>query len=128
MLIVVTNQLDDGRSDQRLEVVEQMHAHMLGALPLDRVEVCSDPAPEGSPCYKPAPGLFLRATAELDLDLSRSYTIGDRWRDVDCGYAAGCTTIYIDRGYREDLRRQPPFHASCLMEASEIILRDCEKS
>jgi D-glycero-D-manno-heptose 1,7-bisphosphate phosphatase len=48
--------------------------------------------------------------------------VGDRWRDVDCGHAAGCRTIFIDYGYAETLRQQPEFRCGSLLEAARIIL------
>jgi D-glycero-D-manno-heptose 1,7-bisphosphate phosphatase len=48
--------------------------------------------------------------------------VGDRWRDVDCGHAAGCRTVFIDRGYAEALKQPPDFRAKNLLEAAEIIL------
>jgi D-glycero-D-manno-heptose 1,7-bisphosphate phosphatase len=125
VLVVATNQPDVGRGTQSREVVEGMHARMSAALPIDRIEVCYDPAPEGSECYKPAPGMLLRAAFQMALDLSKSFMVGDRWRDVDCGLAAGCTTIFIDRGYAEKLRGQPDFRAENLLDAAEIILLRC---
>jgi D-glycero-D-manno-heptose 1,7-bisphosphate phosphatase len=66
--------------------------------------------------------MLLRAAGELGIDLSASYMVGDRWRDIDCGHAAGCTTIFIDYGYREALNKQPHFRAPNLLAASDIIL------
>jgi len=123
VLIVATNQPDVGRGVQSREAVEGMHARMAAALPIDRIEVCYDPLAEGSECYKPAPGMLLRAAGQMGLDLSKSFMVGDRWRDVDCGHAAGCTTIFIDRGYTENLRLQPDFRATSLLHAAEIIIR-----
>jgi D-glycero-D-manno-heptose 1,7-bisphosphate phosphatase len=48
--------------------------------------------------------------------------VGDRWRDVDCGRAAGCRTIFIDRGYAEELKQQPDFRVKNLLAAAELIL------
>ena len=48
--------------------------------------------------------------------------IGDRWRDVDCGHAAGCRTVFIDRGYRETLRQLPDWTVGSFTEAVEVIL------
>lgn len=122
-LVVVTNQPDVGRGTQFREVVEAMHREMLSQLPIDHLEVCWHSG-QGAPCAcrKPAPGMLLEAAAALGLDLPASYMIGDRWRDVDCGWAAGCTTIFLDRGYREELRTAPHFIAAGLREAAAWIL------
>lgn len=124
LLIVATNQPDVGRGTQQRSVVEAMHARMCESVPIDRVEVCYD-AHEGiSEFYKPAPGMLLNAAAALGVDLGLSFMVGDRWRDIDCGHAAGCTTGFIDRDYREQLRKQPHFRAGSLAEAVAIILRN----
>jgi D-glycero-D-manno-heptose 1,7-bisphosphate phosphatase len=120
---VVTNQPDVGRGAQSQAVVEDMHTTMCRRLPIDRVEVCYDPGQgEKSAFYKPAPGMVLRAARELNIDLPGSFLVGDRWRDIDCGTAAGCQTIFIDRGYNERLRCQPHYTVSNLLEAVQVIL------
>lgn len=123
LLVVATNQPDVGRGTLARETVEAMHAKMCAALPLDRVEVCYDPG-QGVPSEfrKPAPGMLLRAARELDIDLSRSWMVGDRWRDVDCGVAAGCRTVFIELGYDEKLKARPDFTARSLPDAAEVIL------
>jgi len=125
LLVVATNQPDVGRGTQRREEVEAMHAAMCAQLPIDRVEVCYDPG-QGQPSEfrKPAPGMLLRAARELNVDLAQSWMVGDRWRDIDCGVAAGCRTIFIDYGYDEKLRAQPQFRAGSLSEAAAVILAD----
>ena len=97
---------------------------MCAALPIDRVEVCYDPG-QGVPSEfrKPAPGMLLRAARELGIDLPQSWMVGDRWRDIDCGGAAGCRTIFVDYGYDEKLRATPDYCVGSLSEAAEIILR-----
>lgn len=124
LLVVATNQPDVGRGTLRLEVVESIHARMCSVLPIDRVEVCYHPGQGASncDCRKPRPGMLRRAALELDLDLRASWMVGDRWRDIDCGQAAGCRTILIDYGYAEELRSPPDFRAHSLREAADIIL------
>jgi D-glycero-D-manno-heptose 1,7-bisphosphate phosphatase len=123
LLVVATNQPDVGRGVQSRELVEAMHRELRAALPLDRIEVCFDPdEATGSGYHKPAPGMLLRAADELGIDLPRSYMVGDRWRDVDCGRAAGCTTVFIDRGYDERLRNPADHTVGGLLEAAEWIL------
>jgi len=125
VLVVATNQPDVGRGTLRQDVVEAIHAHMLTQLPIDRVETCFHPG-RGSECdcRKPKPGMLLAAAQALNLDLPRSWMVGDRWRDVDCGHAAGCRTIFIDGGYAGELKQPPDFIARHLGEAAEIILRE----
>jgi D-glycero-D-manno-heptose 1,7-bisphosphate phosphatase len=124
ILVVATNQPDVGRGTLAREAVEAIHAKMCAALPLDRVEVCYDPG-QGVPSEfrKPAPGMLLRAARELDIDLSRSWMVGDRWRDIDCGAAAGCRTIFVDHGYDETLKARPDFTVRSLAAAADVILR-----
>jgi len=124
LLVVATNQPDVGRGTLAREAVEAIHAHLQRLLPLDRIEVCYHAGRGAEPCdcRKPRPGMLQRAAAALGIDLAASWMVGDRWRDVDCGHAAGCRTIFIDYGYREALRQPPDFTCRSLLEASEIIL------
>lgn len=122
LLIVVTNQPDVARGLISREEVEDMHSHLMRIFPLDDIKVCYETEESGSQDYKPRPGMLLDAAKEHDIDLSKSYMVGDRWRDVGCGLAAGCFTILIDRGYAERIPQDP--HARCgdLQEAVPIIL------
>ncbi len=126
LLVVATNQPDVGRGTLAQSVVEAIHAHLCRVLPIDRVEVCDHPGRGESECdcRKPRPGMLLRAARDLGIDLARSWMVGDRWRDIDCGHAAGCRTIFIDHGYTEELRQQPDFRCASLLEAVGIILRE----
>jgi D-glycero-D-manno-heptose 1,7-bisphosphate phosphatase len=124
LLVVATNQPDVGRGTLKREVVEAIHAYMREQLPIDDVQVCFHPGKGASDCEcrKPKPGMLLRAAAALNIDLAQSWMVGDRWRDVNCGYAAGCRTIFINRGYAEELKQKPDFSARHLGEAVDIIL------
>jgi len=128
MLIVVTNQPDVGRGTQSTEAVEAMHAKLRAAVPsLDAIEVCYHAGSKyGDPCHcrKPKPGMLLRAATEHDIDLKRSFLIGDRWRDVDCAHAAGCRAVFIDRDYRERLREKPDFTVASFPEAVATVLQN----
>jgi D-glycero-D-manno-heptose 1,7-bisphosphate phosphatase len=124
LLVVATNQPDVGRGTMSRDLVELLHADMLRKVPLDRVEVCyhAGQGMDECDCRKPKPGMLLRAARELNIDLAHSFMVGDRWRDIDCGHAAGCTTILVDYGYDEPLRQPPDHRARNLAEAAAIIL------
>ncbi len=124
LLVVVTNQPDVGRGTVAREAVESIHAYLVRRLPIDRILTCfHGGVAYGDPCdcRKPRPGMLLRAAGEFKINLAKSFMIGDRWRDVDCGFNAGCTTIFIDWGYEEKLKRVPNFRARDLLSAAQLI-------
>ncbi|MGH7264689.1 MAG: HAD-IIIA family hydrolase, partial [Candidatus Rokuibacteriota bacterium] len=92
-LIAVSNQPDVARGAQAREVVEQLNAAILAAVPsLDAILVCYHDDADGCACRKPRPGLLLTAAETYRLDLQASFVVGDRWRDVAAGGRAGCVT------------------------------------
>lgn len=123
LLIVATNQPDVASGKQRRDVVEAMHKQLWDRLPLDDIKVCYELDSPASTCYKPKPGMLLEASRERDIDLTRSYMVGDRWRDVGAGKAAGCATIFIDRGYAEPLTETPDATCADLPQAAAFILQ-----
>jgi D-glycero-D-manno-heptose 1,7-bisphosphate phosphatase len=124
VLVVATNQPDVGRGTQPLALVEAMHEKLRSLLPeIDRIEVCYDPGPGDTRRRKPEPGMIFDAAAALGLDLSRSWMVGDRWRDIDCGQRAGVRTVLIDFGYDEELRAPPEFTVKSFAAAVDVILR-----
>jgi D-glycero-D-manno-heptose 1,7-bisphosphate phosphatase len=126
LLVLATNQPDVGRGTMSRELVESMHAKLLSEVPLDRIEVSyAAGAAFGEPSEfrKPKPGMLKHAATELGIDLGQSWMIGDRWRDISAGHAAGCRTILIDYGYSEEFPDPPDFSVHSLGEAAEIVLR-----
>jgi D-glycero-D-manno-heptose 1,7-bisphosphate phosphatase len=120
LLICVTNKPDIERGLMTQEQVNEIYAKISQTLPLDDVFICYH---ENSDCYKPKPGLILTAAKKYDIDLTQSYMIGDRWRDIGAGQNAGCLTIWIDRGYNEQQPSPPATHTVySLREAVEWIV------
>jgi D-glycero-D-manno-heptose 1,7-bisphosphate phosphatase len=123
-LIVVTNQPDVGRGLQSREVLDAIHRDLMAKLPLDDLLVCCHTDADLCECRKPLPGMLQEAARKHGIDLSNSFMVGDRWRDIEAGYNAGCRTILIDYGYSE----RPPEHApdlivKSLREAADWIIR-----
>lgn len=123
ILIVVSNQPDVGNGRTPREVVEEMNTILKRTLPLDSIKVCFHSQHDFCQCRKPKPGMLTSAAVEWDIDLSKSYIVGDRWSDIAAGRAAGCRTVFIDRGYRESKEVSPDFAVRSLGEAVEHILQ-----
>ncbi len=122
LAIVATNQPDIAAGLTPRATVEAMHAELRRRLPLDDIRVCFHRDIDGCSCRKPKPGMLLDAAREWDIDLPASYMIGDRWRDIDAGRAAGCTTVLVDHGLVQERPARPDVTVSSLDEAISIIL------
>jgi histidinol phosphatase-like enzyme len=94
----------------QLELLKRSGIHRVVLLVL----TCYHDDADHCECRKPRPGLIKRAAQQHGIDLSHSFLIGDRWRDVDAGKNAGCKTILIDRGYTE---RAPAFAPDVCVES-----------
>jgi len=122
-LFVVTNQPDLARGSRSRAEVDAIHSKLAEELPLDGFYICPHDDADGCDCRKPSPGLILRAAGDHALSLTGSYLIGDRWKDIAAGQAAGVATVFIDHGYAEH-RPQPAADAtvSTLQGAAQWIL------
>lgn len=123
LLMGVTNQPDVARGTQKREMVEAINSALLAVLPLEEIFVCYHDDGDGCDCRKPQPGLLLRSAQKYAIDLSSSFVIGDRWKDIEAGRRAGCTTILIDYGYAEKAPEYAPdYIVRSLWEAEARIL------
>src|SRR5262249_4553884 len=121
-LIVVTNQPDVARGKTTREAVEAINALIARELPaIDRFVVCYHDNDDHCDCRKPRPGMLLASAKDLNIDLGRSYMIGDRWGDVEAGIAASCRTIFIDYGYLEKRPTHCDRRVSSTEEALQVI-------
>jgi D-glycero-D-manno-heptose 1,7-bisphosphate phosphatase len=123
LLLVVSNQPDVARGTLSMSAVETINRSLSEQLPLDGVYVCPHDDTDGCDCRKPKPGLLLQAASRWNVDMQRSFMVGDRWRDVDAGMSAGCATVFIDRDYSEPRPRQFDIAVRDLPEAATWILR-----
>lgn len=123
VLIVVTNQPDVARGTQTREGVEAIHTALAALLPVDEFCVCFHRDSDNCHCRKPKPGMLVEAAGRRGIDLAKSFMVGDRWRDVDAGAAAGCRTVLIDFQYPErEPDHRPDHRAASLVAATDWIL------
>jgi D,D-heptose 1,7-bisphosphate phosphatase len=139
LLVVVTNQSGiaygyfkeedfEGVKDKLSEILNSSGVKLDGIFycphhpqgVVDRYSVACD-------CRKPRPGMIIDAARRLNIDLSRSWMVGDILNDVEAGYHAGCRTVLLDSGNETEWimaeSRKPTVLAENLDEAASLILQ-----
>ena len=121
-LFAVTNQPDVPRGKMSRSALDRIHAALAAALPLEEIAACLHDNADHCACRKPKPGLILDLAARHDLDLSRSWMVGDQGRDIESAHAAGCRAVLLERDYNSapDADR----HVATLLQAVDSILAE----
>ncbi|MCA1563065.1 MAG: HAD family hydrolase [Acidobacteria bacterium] len=122
-LVVVSNQRGVARGLVTEAVLREIEQHIQQGLArdgcrIDAFRYCTHDLAAACSCRKPQPGLVIEVTRELDLDIARSWLIGDSETDVAAGRAAGCRTALIARrppSTKADIR------VGSLLEAAKTI-------
>lgn len=123
-VFVITNQSGLARGYFPESLMDEVHETMVQRLKdqgawLNGIYICphhpeakEERYREACSCRKPRSGLFEQAATEHDLDLSRSYVVGDRWSDLKAAAACGANGILVLTGYgRGDLQFVGPGQA-----------------
>jgi D-glycero-D-manno-heptose 1,7-bisphosphate phosphatase len=113
-VVLITNQGGIAKGILDEAFLERAHGVILdrlraGGAAIDGIFYCPH-HPEGKieslsvrcDCRKPRPGLLQKAARELDLDLPRSFVVGDRVKDMQAGRAVGARTVMVRTGYGAD--------------------------
>ena len=122
VLVVVSNQPDIARGTSSLDRVHAINRIVTGGLPIAETVICPHDDADDCACRKPRPGMLVDAAERWQLDLGTSVTVGDRWRDVAAGRAAGTRTIFVDHGYVERAPDEPDHVVDSLAAAVDLIL------
>lgn len=118
--IVFTNQPEVARGTLAKNVLEDMHRRLRTEVSVDDVFVCEHDSTEGCDCHKPRTGMIYEAAARWGISVAASFVVGDRWRDIEAGRAAGCYTVLIQRSYSQC--SSADVSVSGLKEAVDVIL------
>jgi D-glycero-D-manno-heptose 1,7-bisphosphate phosphatase len=134
LLIVISNQAGIARGYYHESTLHELHRWVNEQLApvhaaIDAFYFCPhhpDFQKEDCDCRKPLPGLILRAAQEWNIDLPRSWMIGDKLSDVQAGFAAGCQNILVQTGYGAEISQdqlpQDTFIVEDIASASQHIL------
>ena len=121
-IFVVTNQPDVARGIISKEDVEEINTYLEKMLPITKFYTCYHDDEDSCNCRKPKPGFLISAALTNEIDLNKSYMIGDRWKDIEAGKRAGCKTFFIDYDYKEKKPTNYTYRVKSLNEAVEIIM------
>ena len=124
LLVVITNQPDVARGTTTRETVDAINGYVSEVLPIDAVYTCVHDG-DTCPCRKPRPGLITDAAREHDIDLPRSWLVGDRWVDIAAGRAAGVRTVLLERDYSWGPTSQGPPPPALRADAVGTSLGEC---
>jgi D-glycero-D-manno-heptose 1,7-bisphosphate phosphatase len=126
LLIVVTNQPDIRRGKQKYYFNRYINNELKKIIPIKKIYTCYCLEKESNcNCYKPKPEMIFKAQKKYQIDLKKSYMIGDTWRDIGLGNNSGCISILIDRKYDKSLTKlnqyRPKFIINKFFELKKII-------
>lgn len=139
LIFIVTNQPAVAKGKMLLLELDKMHAFLKSSVlkqggKIQKIYQClHHPDPQQvvdkkllvkCSCRKPEPGMLFQAALEFQIDLKRSWMIGDSWKDVLAGEKAGCRTILISPAEENPQKCKPDFTASNLLKAVQIIKED----
>ena len=122
-LIVITNQPDVARGITDVKIVNELNYFISQELKVDEIMCCFHDDIVNCTCRKPKPGMLFDAAKKWGINLSVSYLIGDRWRDIETANNANVTSILIDYDYDEK-KLNADFECSNFFEAVNFILKN----
>lgn len=115
LIFCVSNQPDVARGTLSKEQVQEINDILWVKFPkILKFDYCPHDDPNGCVCRKPKPGMLIALAKEYEVDLAKSWMVGDRWRDVGAGQNAGCKTILV--GLHNDQPCTPDFHVKNIKE------------
>ena len=120
LIIVVTNQPDVKRKKVTKDFINSIHKHLKKNLKFDDLYVCYEDN-NNSFYRKPKPGMLFSAKKKWTIDLSRSFLIGDRSKDIKAGLSAGVKTVFLDNDYEEKKPMFSHYRIKRLKEIKKII-------
>ena len=100
LLIVITNQPDVGKKKIKYSDLKIMHKKLFDKILYDDIFV-STSVSNKSWYKKPNPGMLIKAVKKYNIDIKKSFLVGDRWKDIMAADKIGCRSIFIDRKYKE---------------------------
>ena len=130
-LFIITNQSGIGRGIYKLQDFSKFNNHLIRELKKNNIKIrktyyCPHKPEDNCKCRKPKTKLLKDAAKEFNIDLKKSFAIGDKKLDVKMGKNAGCKTILVltGNGIKEKENSKADYVAKDLLEAAKWILKN----
>ena len=120
LIFIITNQPDVEKKKNSKKNVEQINNYLSKKLPINKIYTCYC-ASNKCKYRKPKAGMIFKAVKEYNIDLKKSFVIGDRWKDINAGYLSKCKTIFINNKYNEMLKKKPDYVVDKFRDILEIF-------
>lgn len=126
LVVVITNQRGIAKKMLSLHTLENIHNNMKSEIEkaggrIDGIYFCPHDKKDNCDCRKPRPGMIIRASKELDIDIDNSFMVGDSIEDIEAGKKAGCKTIFSGNSIKKKQGISPDFLAKNISDIVKII-------
>ena len=132
-LVIITNQSGIGKGYYTLKNFNKFNSHLIKELEKNKIKIqktyyCPHKPEDNCECRKPKIKFLKEAEKEFDIDLDKSFVIGDKKSDFKMGKNAGCRTIHVLTGYGLKYKHQvkPDYIAKDLFAAAQWIIKNDE--
>lgn len=131
LLFIITNQAGIGRGIFTEAQYHAVHAELMRQIGtesnlISTTYFCADAPTFPSMRRKPEPGMVFEAERDFNVNLYKSWFVGDKRADIECGQRAGTRTVLVETGYgaKEAAEARPDFIAKDIVAAAEIIVQN----
>lgn len=125
LTIIITNQAGIGRglfTEADFHAVQAELLRQIGPNLIDATYFCPDHPDQATPRRKPGMGMIEEACRAFPIDLTKSWMIGDKAIDIECGKNAGLRTILVSTGYGKNEACKPEYRAENLKAVADYVL------
>lgn len=123
-IIVITNQPDIANNLITVSELNKMHLKLNNEILIDQIYTCMHNKFENCECRKPKAGMLIKAIKDYNINVNKSYLIGDRYSDIEAAKKIKCKSIFIDRNYDEIRPVDQIKTVDSLNQAVNYILRN----
>ena len=119
LIFIISNQPDIKRGNVDKETAEKINKILYEKFPIDDIMVCPHDDLDNCSCRKPKPGMIIELSKKWNVDIKKSFLIGDSWKDIGAGKNAGVKSILIDKSYNQEVESE--HRVENLKSAIELI-------